>query len=232
MSKLVVCNQKMYLTRKEAKELSEQLTNYNWDNLIICPNMLNIDLYDEYNICAQNCHFENNGAYTGEVSAFHLKQIGVKYVLLGHSERRCYDDDKIINKKVKAVIKNDLIPILCIGETYYERELNKTGEVLKRQLLAGLKSINKESNIIIAYEPSWVIGTKKSLGKKDIEDTSLYIKKILNSMGLEKYKILYGGSVTDNNIKNILTDKIDGYLIGASSVNFDSIKKIIKCIKM
>ena len=222
----------MFLNRDEAKELSDKLSIYNDDNLIICPNMLNIDIYNEYNVCAQNCHFEDTGAYTGEVSALHLKQIGVKYVLLGHSERRCYDDNKIINKKIKTAIKNGLIPILCIGETYYDKELNKTSEVLKRQLTTALKGVDKKDEVIVAYEPSWVIGTGKSLNKKEIEDTYLFIKKVLNNIAIQNYKILYGGSVTENNIKNILSNKLDGYLVGSSSTSFDNMEKIIKCIKM
>ena len=232
MCKIIVCNQKMFLTYDDAKELSDSLKKYNDENLIVCPNFINMDLYSDFNVCAQNCHYENEGAYTGEVSAYHLKLKGVKYVLLGHSERRDIDTDLIINKKVMNAVKNNLVPILCVGETLSERSLNKTSEILRKQLNTGLKNVNKISNIIVAYEPRWLIGGTNVLTISEIKDTYEYISKVLKQIGMQNYKILYGGSVTDENIKDIMLDELDGYLIGSACTNIDKLDKIIKCIKM
>lgn len=230
MGKIIVCNQKMFLDKKEAQALSSKLEKYNNDNLIVCPNFLNIGLYDNFNLCAQNCYYEDDGAYTGEVSCKHLKSYGINYVLIGHSERRNKETDEEINKKVLCAINNDVTPILCIGETLYERQMNKTADVIKRQLKKDLKNIN--SNVIIAYEPRWLIGGKDTLSKEEIEDTYKYIKKILDTLNIKNYKILYGGSITKDNIKNTISDKLDGYLIGKACINIEELDEIIKCINM
>lgn len=230
MGKILVCNQKMFLTYDEAKELRNELIDYNNDNLIIAPNFLNMKLYKDFNLCAQNCHYEVNGAYTGEVSCYHLNLIGVRYVLIGHSERRIYDDDKIINKKVRSALANALIPIICIGESYLDNQMCRTSRVLKKQIIEALKDVDLDSEIVIAYEPTWVIGKKITLNKTLIEDASTYIKKVLKELGYNNYKLLYGGSVSLENIKSIVTDEVDGYLLGSSSCNINEIKDIIKCI--
>ena len=230
MKKILVCNQKMFLTYDEAKELRDELINYNNDNLIIAPNFLNMKLYKSFNLCSQNCFYEVNGAYTGEVSCYHLNLIGVKYVLIGHSERRIYDDNKIINKKIKSALSNALTPIICIGESYLDNQMCRTSSVLKKQVVEALKDVDLNSEIIIAYEPTWVIGKKVTLNKSIIDDVSSYIKKVLNELGYNNYKLLYGGSVSLENIKSIITDKVDGYLLGSSSCNINEVKEIIKCI--
>lgn len=230
MNKIVVCNQKMFLTYEEAKELSKKLSKYNDDNLIICPNFLNMDVYSSYNIGAQDCYYEDTGSFTGEISPYHLSLKGVKYVIIGHSERRCYDDDKVINKKVLAAQRNKLVPILCIGETKYDRDLHRTAEAIRKQLTIGLKNV--KDKIYIAYEPAWLIGKNKSLNIKEIEDTCAYIRKILKGMNITNYKLLYGGSVTDETIEGIISDKLDGYLVGTACCDIGMIEKIIKCIKM
>ena len=126
MEKIIVCNQKMFLTYDEAKVLMNELKDENNENLIVAPNFLNMKLFKDFNLCAQNCHYENAGARTGEVSPYHLSLVGVKYVLLGHSERREVEDDYLINKKVVSATKNSLIPILCIGETYLDNQMHRT----------------------------------------------------------------------------------------------------------
>ena len=202
-------------------------------NLIVCPSILNLDIFKNYTIGSQDCFYEDKGAYTGEVSAYDLSFKNVKYVIIGHSDRRKYDNDKEINLKVKAALRNGITPILCIGETKIDKELIRTSEVLKKQLYKALEGILLDSNekIIIAYEPVWAIGGEKTVSKEVIEDTFKYIEKLLKEKNIYNYKLIYGGSITSKNIKNILSDKIDGYLLGLSSVNIDELKKIIKCIK-
>ncbi|HIU40400.1 MAG TPA: triosephosphate isomerase [Candidatus Aphodocola excrementigallinarum] len=235
MNKLVVCNQKMFLTYDEASMLKKQMDEVDFFsvNLIVCPSILNLDIFKNYTIGSQDCFYEDKGAYTGEVSAYDLSFKNVKYVIIGHSDRRKYDSDKEINLKVKAALRNGITPILCIGETKIDKELIRTSEVLKKQLYKALEGILLDSNekIIIAYEPVWAIGGEKTVSKEVIEDTFKYIEKLLKEKNIYNYKLIYGGSITSKNIKNILSDKIDGYLLGLSSVNIDELKKIIKCIK-
>ena len=235
MNKLVVCNQKMFLTYDEASMLKKQMDEVDFFsvNLIVCPSILNLDIFKNYTIGSQDCFYEDKGAYTGEVSAYDLSFKNVKYVIIGHSDRRKYDNDKEINLKVKAALRNGITPILCIGETKIDKELIRTSEVLKKQLYKALEGIllDSKEKIIIAYEPVWAIGGEKTVSKEVIEDTFKYIEKLLKEKNIYNYKLIYGGSITSKNIKNILSDKIDGYLLGLSSVNIDELKKIIKCIK-
>jgi len=177
---------------------------------------------------AQNCHeSENSGAYTGQVNSKMLKNVGAKYIILGHSEnRRIGDNDKLINLKVKSAIKAGLKIIFCIGETLKDKRNKKTNQVLARQIKNGLKSIKNKSNLIIAYEPVWSIGTGVIPKSEDLIKSINFIKK---KLGKKPSKILYGGSVNTSNIsqlKDIIN--IDGFLIGGSSQ--DS-KKFIDIIK-
>ena len=177
---------------------------------------------------AQNCHqSENYGSFTGQVNSKMLKNVGAKYIILGHSEnRRSGDNDKLINLKIKSAIKTGLKIIFCIGETLKEKRNKKTNQVLSGQINSGLKSINNRSNIIIAYEPVWSIGTGLIPKSEDLVKSILFIK---NKFSKKSPKILYGGSVNASNIaqlKNIST--IDGFLIGAAS---QSTKKFIDIIK-
>ena len=233
MKKIVVLNHKMYLTYDEACLLKSGYDEINLNNvdLIVCPSYLNLHIFNNYNIGAQNCFYEDTGAYTGEVSAYQLSLRNVRYSIIGHSERRNIETDEVINKKVKACQRNGITPILCIGETKYQKEMMKTGEVLKKQLKRGLDGINKEDVIYVAYEPIYNIGSKKKLKLSDINDALIYIRKTLEEMKIYNYKLLYGGSVTKENIPNIISDNIDGYLIGHASVKKDEIKYIINCIK-
>ena len=131
MNKLVVCNQKMFLTYDEASMLKKQMDEVDFFsvNLIVCPSILNLDIFKNYTIGSQDCFYEDKGAYTGEVSAYDLSFKNVKYVIIGHSDRRKYDNDKEINLKVKAALRNGITPILCIGETKIDKELIRTSEV-------------------------------------------------------------------------------------------------------
>jgi triosephosphate isomerase (TIM) len=177
---------------------------------------------------AQNCHeSENFGAHTGHVNSIMLKNVGAKYVILGHSENRQEgEDDKLINLKIKIAIKAGLKIIFCIGETLKEKKSKKTNQVLARQIKKGLNSINNKSNIIISYEPVWSIGTGLIPKPRELIKSISFIK---SKFSKKSPKILYGGSVNTGNIaqlKNINT--IDGFLIGGASQ--DS-KKFIDIIK-
>ena len=177
---------------------------------------------------AQNSHEnENSGPYTGHVNSKMLKNVGAKYVILGHSENRQEgENDKLINSKIKSAIKAGLKVIFCIGETLKEKRNKKTNQVLARQISNGLKLINNKSNIIIAYEPVWSIGTGVIPKSEDLKKSVSFIKSKFRK---KSPKVFYGGSVNPNNItelKNI--SMIDGFLIGGASQ--DS-KKFIDIIK-
>ena len=177
---------------------------------------------------AQNCHqSEIYGAFTGQVNSKMLKNVGAKYIILGHSENRQNgENDKLINLKIKSAINSGLKIIFCIGETLKEKRGKKTNQVLTKQIINGLKSIKNISNIIIAYEPIWSIGTGAIPSSKDLMNSISFIK---SKFGKKSPKILYGGSVNGNNIsllKNISI--IDGFLIGGAS---QDPKKFIDIIK-
>jgi len=175
---------------------------------------------------AQNCHqSEISGAFTGSINPKMLKNVGAKYVIIGHSEnRREGESDKLINKKIRTSIKVGLKVIFCIGETLQEKRKKMTKKVLNRQIMNGLKNIKNKKNIIIAYEPVWAIGTGLIPKMKDLFSSVEFIKDKIKNV-----KILYGGSVAPNNIQELKTiDNIDGFLIGGASQ--DS-KKFIDIIK-
>ena len=177
---------------------------------------------------AQNCHeSENYGAYTGHVNSKMLKNVGAKYVILGHSEnRQSGETDKLINLKIKSAIKSNLKVIFCIGETLSDKRKKITKKVLAKQINNGLKSIKDTSKIIIAYEPVWSIGTGLIPKSNDLLDSILYIKSKFNK---KTPKILYGGSVNNKNIAQLKDiNIIDGFLIGGAS---QSSKKFIDIIK-
>ncbi|MDA9603949.1 triose-phosphate isomerase [Candidatus Pelagibacter sp.] len=177
---------------------------------------------------AQNCHeSENFGAFTGHVNSQMLKNVGAKYVIIGHSEnRQSGEDDKLINSKIKSAIKAGLKIIFCIGESLKEKKNKKTKQVLARQIKIGLMSIKNQPNIIIAYEPVWSIGTGLIPNSEDLIKSISFIK---SKLGKHSPKILYGGSVNANNIvqlKDITT--IDGFLIGGASQDPKNFIDIIK----
>jgi len=177
---------------------------------------------------AQNCHeSENYGAFTGHVNSKMLKNVGAKYVILGHSEnRQSGETDKLINSKIKSAVKSKLKVIFCIGETLSEKRKKRTNKVLAKQIHNGLKSVNDTSNIIIAYEPVWSIGTGLIPKPKDLLNSISFIK---NKFRKKTPKVLYGGSVNSKNIAQLKDiSVIDGFLIGGASQNS---KKFIDIIK-
>lgn len=231
MNKLIVCNHKMFLTYDEALNLKNNIDNLNiTGSVIICPNILYLNLFKEYNLGVQDCHSEITGAYTSMVSPYHLSLMGIKYSIVGHSDIRDIYDDNAINKKLKAVLNNSMTPILCIGETQYDRQLNKTIVALKKQLTTALSNVDLElgQELIVAYEPRWIINSNLQMPKEDIIDVFKYIKKILEELGISNYKILYGGNINKDNIKLIDNNIIDGYLLGHSSVDISELSEILK----
>jgi triosephosphate isomerase (TIM) len=186
---------------------------------------------------AQNMHFEDKGAFTGEISASMLNSIGCEYVILGHSERRTIfnENDEMINLKIKKAIERGLKPIFCIGETLEEREKEITKDVVKRQLEKGLDGITSDQmkNIIIAYEPVWAIGTGKTATPEQAQEVHEFIRSLVNKIFSqsisESLVIQYGGSVKPENAAELLSQKdIDGALVGGACLKAESFLGIIK----
>jgi triosephosphate isomerase len=226
VKKIVALNLKMNLNYDEALEYVETIKNNISDahEIIFFPGYLYLEMFKKsgYKIGAQNVHYLDKGAFTGEISPLQLKSLGIPYVLVGHSERRIYfkEDDNLINNKIKGCLRNNLRVILCVGETDEERRLKKTAFILEKQIKNALKDIDRSEieDIIIAYEPVWAIGSGKVPRVEDIDDALKYIKRTtLRDYDVEP-KALYGGSVNKDNIKPIINIKnLDGVLVGTSS---------------
>lgn len=223
---------------KDFKKLVKNAKNI---DIVICPpftllSQLNQLLKNsKITLGAQNMHFEEKGAYTGEISPFMLKDAGCEYVILGHSERRQYfnETDDLINKKVKSALKNKLKPILCIGETLQQRNNNKTIEIIENQLINCLNDINENEikNIVVAYEPVWAIGTGKNATPEQAEEVHSFIRGLLSKKYNENIssnvRIIYGGSVKPDNIEDLMKMKnINGALVGGASLDPKSFAEI------
>ena len=209
MDKLIVTNFKMNLSKEEVLEYKKIVENSDIKNLIISPSNIYLDLMssNKYDLCVQNGYYEDFGTHTGEVSFKQLKSLGVKYSLIGHSETRNMSNEDI-PLKLKACINNGIVPILCVG--------------------SGLK-IN---DIIIAYEPTWAIGTGVTPSLENIKSVHTYIKNVLSKVYNIKCKVIYGGSVNVSNIKEICSiEEVDGVLIGSSSLNPNNLLKMYSKIK-
>ena len=195
---------------------------------ILIPEMVKAAQGSNIHIGAENVHFADKGAYTGEISADMLKDYGVKYVIIGHSERRQYfaETDETVNKRTLTALNADLTPIVCVGETLSERENNETEKVLDRQLEIGLKGVEDLTKLVIAYEPVWAIGTGKTATDEQAQETIAYIRKKLGQLFCpncaEKVIIQYGGSMNAANCKGLMAQPdIDGGLIGGASLKLD-----------
>lgn len=242
-NKFIVANWKMHKTLNEATSFIDKfipLINETKDREIgiapsfICLESLRKFLLDtNIKLCAQNVFYEKKGAFTGEVSPTMLKDVGVEYVIIGHSERRKFfhETDEIVNKKILACIEEGLKVIFCIGETFEERQNNKTMMILDIQLKEGLKDVNFPKAITVAYEPIWAIGTGVVATEKQIEEAHLFIReKLIETYGeiANEIRIIYGGSVTPDNIKTIVTTKnVDGVLVGGASLDPIKFAKIV-----
>ena len=240
---LFIANWKMFGDLKSLKSIKSviNLSNKNkYKNIkiIYCPpyTILNNFVIKTRNsnidVGAQNCHHEiNTGPYTGSISSTMIKKLGAKYVIIGHSENR-FDGEtnNNINKKIHSAISSNLNVIFCIGENLFQKRNKITNNVLKKQIYSGLKKIKKIDKIIFAYEPVWSIGTGKVLTNKELIKQIIIIKKIIkNKFKNQKIKIIYGGSVNNQNINNLKQIKeINGFLIGGASQNS---KKFIDIIK-
>lgn len=220
MKKIIIANFKMNpLTKKRAQELFKAYDIKTKHTVVLCPPFPFLEKGKNYILGAQNCFCRTEGPYTGAVSSKMLKDVGCKYILIGHSERRHIfgETDRIVNHKIKLCIKNKVKPVLCVGENVGEDR----NIVLKKQLKEGLKDAQTKG-IIIAYEPIFAIGTGKVCELKDIIESYNLIKKIVPDA-----KVLYGGSVNSLNAKEILKET-DGVLVGGASINKKEFLKIIK----
>lgn len=189
-------------------------------------------------IGAQNCHFEKQGAFTGEVSAQMVKEAKCTHVIIGHSERRHIfgETDAMLNKKLLSLLEENLTPVFCVGELLEERESCKTFAVIEKQMLDGLESIAPSvigEKVIIAYEPVWAIGTGKTASSEDAQEVCVFIRKIISENysedAAQRVLILYGGSVKPENTKGIMSQPdIDGVLVGGASLKPDSFLAIVK----
>lgn len=249
MRKYVIAgNWKMNNDLKESEKLIVELKNLlqnekpNCD-VIVCPPFTSLSEAakllkgTQIKLGAQNMHFEDSGAFTGEVSASMLISVGCEYVILGHSERRNIfgETDEMINKKIKKALSVGLKPIFCVGELLEERENGSTNEVVKRQILRGLKGIldDEMKKIIIAYEPVWAIGTGKTASPAQAQAVHEFIRDLIEiEYSLETANdvtIQYGGSVKPENAKELISQKdIDGALVGGACLKADSFLGIIK----
>jgi triosephosphate isomerase len=212
-------------------------------DVIICPPFTSLETASALikgtpiKLGAQNLYFEESGAYTGEISAKMLLSVGTEYVIIGHSERRTLfnESNSMLNKKIKAAVKNGLKPIYCVGETLEEREKNRTFGVIETQLREGLEGLSSGelSNLIIAYEPVWAIGTGRNATAEQAEEVHLFIRnliaKIYSAPFAANLIIQYGGSVKPENSAELLhRPDIDGALVGGACLKADSFLKIIE----
>ena len=183
---------------------------------------------------AENVHWAEKGAFTGEISADMLKELGVEYVIIGHSERRQYfgETDETVNKRTLRALEAGLIPIVCVGETLEEREGGKTEEVVAKQIVEGLKGIEDVASIVIAYEPVWAIGTGRTATNEQADETIGFIRKTVAEAFCpkcaEKVRIQYGGSMNPKNVKELMAmPEIDGGLIGGASLKAEDFSKVV-----
>jgi len=222
------------------KALDFSLTNV---KVVICPPFTSLETAQQLLqgspivLGAQNMYYEDEGAFTGEVSAKMLKGVGCQFVILGHSERRQYfrETDEFINKKVKKALASGLIPIVCVGETLEEREKNITHQVVTTQVKGVLKDISADDveKLIIAYEPVWAIGTGRNATPQQAEEVHLLIRSLISelysSTTAERLIIQYGGSVKADNASDLLSQlDIDGALVGGACLKADSFAAIVK----
>ena len=248
--KIVAGNWKMNKTFEEAQALASEVVNMvkdeanNEAQVVLCPSFPFLPVISKavagssnIHVGAQNCHQQESGAYTGEVSAPMLQSVGVTYVILGHSERRQYfqEDNQLLEAKVKAVLKQGLHPIFCIGESLEQREQDLTFSVLETQLKEGLFHVSNEDfeRVVIAYEPIWAIGTGKTASSQQAQEVHAFIREQIarayDAAAAQNTTILYGGSCNPANARELFAcPDIDGGLIGGASLKSRDFVDIIK----
>lgn len=242
---VIVGNWKMNKTPSEARALLEEVKELDLDENVekgFCVPAIDLLVAQEVlegtdiNYGAENMYYEESGAFTGEISPLMLKDVNAKYVIIGHSERREYfkECDCLVNKKVKAALAHDLVPILCVGETLEEREENKQEDKVKDQLTKNLKDVSEADieKVIIAYEPIWAIGTGKTASAEDADDMCAFIRNFIKETYSEeasqKIRIQYGGSMKPENVKELLAkENIDGGLIGGASLKASDFEQLV-----
>jgi triosephosphate isomerase len=244
---IIAGNWKMHKTGQEAFELAsglrQRLQDVSQVQVVVCPPFTSLvsvkDAIKDSPILlgAQNMHWEEKGAFTGEISASMLLTTGCKYVIVGHSERRnlFFETDELVNVKVQSALKFNLSPIICVGEKLDQREANKTEEVVENQVEGAFKnlSVREAEKTVIAYEPVWAIGTGKTATPRQANEVHLFIRELLSSKFgkdcAEKINILYGGSVKPENSRELLSmPEIDGALVGGASLDAESFEKIVR----
>jgi triosephosphate isomerase len=238
----MIGNWKMNQSLEEVKSFFTSLKEQNLSqgNFWIAPQLIHIttslEIAGNIKIGSQNVSHQGNGAFTGETSAVSLKELGVHFSLVGHSERRALygETDQSVNLKTKKILEVGLVPVVCIGETLEERESGKTLDVVLSQIKNGLQDIKltSESQLILAYEPVWAIGTGKTASPEQAEEVHAAIRKLLNelypSIGQEM-SILYGGSVKPANVASLLSmPNINGGLVGGASIKADSFSDLCR----
>ena len=247
--KLLFGNWKMNKTIAESKAFAEEskkllaFANEKGVDIGVAPVYLSLqavkETNPELNVAAENCHFEDHGAFTGEIAIPMLQEIGIDWVIIGHSERRTYfaETNETCNKKLLALEKAGMTPIYCVGETLAEYEAGKTKEVVGEQTVKGLEGLSKEfvEKMVIAYEPVWSIGTGKNASKEIAEDICGFIRELVKKEFGEdvskKVRILYGGSVKPENVHDyLLQENVDGALVGGASLKVESFKALIENI--
>ena len=234
---VIAGNWKMNMTATETKKFAEELKKImpraKWCDTLICVPACNIQTAAKafkdlrISVGAENVYFEEKGAYTGEISADMLKDLGVKYVIVGHSERRQYfcETDTTVNKKVHAVLNAGMNPIICVGESLQQREEGVTEELVRMQTKIALRDVTAEqmANVVIAYEPIWAIGTGKTATADQAEEVCAQIRKVIGEVYgeavAEAVTVQYGGSMNAKNCEELLSKKdVDGGLIGGASL--------------
>ncbi len=231
-NKLIVGNIKMNMKFEELSSYLAFFKNINSKNLIICPSYIYIPYFLKYNfeVGSQNVCAYNDGTYTGEVSASQLYSLGVRYTIVGHSERKLKlnESDLDINKKVISSINSKLNVILCIGEPLEEMDILEKNKILKNQIVNALINVDDLNNVIIAYEPVWSVGTNRLPDNVEIERTIKYIKQLVFDMYNQNTRVIYGGSINEKNILKLNDiDVLDGFLIGSASVDPSKFIQII-----
>jgi triosephosphate isomerase len=243
---IIAGNWKMNMTATQARDLAGKLvplvSGVKDRDIVLAPPFTALSAVADtikgtnVGLAAQNLHGEDKGAFTGEISAEMLLDLGCRYVIIGHSERRQYfgETDETVNKKVKQALKKGLLPILCVGETLAEREAGKLNEIINRQVTGGLKDISAEDmkKIVIAYEPVWAIGTGKTATPEQANEVHALIRqqvKALYSADIaEGLRIQYGGSVTPENVSTLMAmPDIDGALVGGASLKPESFAALV-----
>lgn len=247
--KLLLGNWKMNKLASEAKEFAVaskplvKLARSNRVEIGVAPTFMSLATVRKFAaknmiVAAQNVNFNDHGAFTGEVSIPMLKEFKIDWVIIGHSERRTYDNEtsEKCNLKMKALLANNMVPVYCVGETLEQFEAGLTREVVADQVRKGLEGISEEEakSIVVAYEPIWSIGTGKNASTEIAQDVCKYIRKILKecvNKSASKIRILYGGSVKPENVKAYLScPDVDGALVGGASLKIDSFEALLKNI--